>query len=388
MLHFDPATGPYVDDTPTIRAETEALWKAALGEALDTSPGSPAGQLIDSQTALVAEKDRQLLYLANQFNPAVNEGVWQDALGQIYFMDRLGAAPTLVECTCTGLPGTVVSGTVQATTGDFLTAVSPVLIPGSGSVQVSFRTGNEGPIVIPAHSVTQIITTVPGWDTVDNAAAGVQGRYVESRGEFEARREASVASNSQGRAAAIDGAIEAIQDVVDSVVLENFEGAPITLFGVTIPAHSFWIAVAGGLDQDIGQAIYQKKDGGAGTAGNTSVTYVDPDYPLASYTYNFERPANLNITVIVTYKVTPSMPSDIADRIEFAVTESFYGRNGTDRVRMASTLYASRFYTPVALAGVEALESVKLSIGAGQVDSVVIDADRLPNLAAVVVVPV
>ena len=198
MLRFDPATGLYVDDTAVVRAQTEALWKEALGEELDTTPGSPAGQLIDSQTALVVEKDRQLLYLGNQFNPAANEGVWQDALGQIYFMDRLGSAPTLVECLCSGLPGTTVAGTVKADTGAFLTSVSPVLIPSTGSVLVSFRTVEEGPIVIPAGSVRSIITTVPGWDTIDNPAAGVQGRHVEGPQEFEARRNASVASNSQG----------------------------------------------------------------------------------------------------------------------------------------------------------------------------------------------
>lgn len=386
MLRFEPATGLYVDDTPTIRAETEALWKEALGEDLDTAPGTPAGQLVDSQTALVAEKDRQILYLANQFNPAANEGVWQDALGQLYFMDRLGAAPTLVECLCTGLAGTIVAGTVQANTGNFLTAVSPVIIPPAGNVLVSFRTVDEGPIIIPAGSVQSIITTVPGWDTVTNPAAGVQGRYIEGRQEFETRRQASVASNSQGRAAAIAGAIEAVQDVVDSVVLENFRGVPEEQYGVTIPAHTFWIAVAGGADVDIAQAIYRKKDGGAGTMGNTPMSYIDPEFPLAVYTYDVERPANLNIDVTVTLKRTVSTPIDIAARIEIAVTESFYGRNGTDRVRMASTLYASRFYVPVGLVGVDSLESVKLSVGAGNVDSVVIDADRLPNLASVVTV--
>lgn len=388
MLRFDPATGLYVDDTAFVRAQTETLWKEALGEELDTTPGSPAGQLVDSQTALVAEKDRQLLYLANQFNPAANEGVWQDALGQIYFMDRLGSAPTLVECLCTGLPGTIVAGTVKAETGAFLTSVSSALIPSSGSVLVSFRTVEEGPIVIPENSVRSIITTVPGWDTVINPAKGVEGRHVEGPQEFEARRNASVASNSQGRAAAISGALQAVPDVVDSVALENFRRVPEEQFGVLIPAHSFFICVAGGAEVDIAQAIYRKKDGGAGTAGNTAMSYIDPEFPLASYEYNVERPTNLNIDVTVTVKRTASTPSDIAARVELAVTENFYGRGGMDRVRMASMLYASRFYAPVALVGVESLESVKLDAGDGQSDAVVINADRLPNLASVVTVMV
>ncbi|HWH86153.1 MAG TPA: hypothetical protein VNV36_05175 [Pseudomonas sp.] len=386
MLHFDPATGLYADDTAVIRAETEALWKEALGQDADTSPGSPIGQLIDAQTAFVADKDRQVLYMSNQFNPAANEGIWQDAIGQIYFQDRLGAAPTLVECVCTGLAGTIVSGTAQADTGMRLVTVAPVEIPAGGSALVSFRTVEEGPIVIPKNSVTTIITTVPGWDTVDNPAAGVEGRLVESPQEFEARRKASVANNSQGRAVAINGAIAAVTGVIDSVVLENYKTTPITEHGVTIPAHTFFIAVAGGAGADIAKAIYQKKDGGAATKGNTPVTHVDPDYPLAGYTYNYEIPANLNITVTATIKVTESTPSDIAAKITQAVTDNFYGRGTDDRVRMASTLYASRFYTPVISAGVQDLVSVTLNTGAGQVNSIVINADRLPNLANVVTV--
>jgi uncharacterized phage protein gp47/JayE len=386
MLHFDPATGLYADDTAVIRAETEALWKEALGGDTDTSPGSPIGQLIDSQTALVADKDRQVLYLSNQFNPAANEGIWQDAIGQIYFQERLGAAPTLVECMCTGLAGTTVSGSVQADTGMRLMTVAPVLIPATGSVLVSFRTVEEGPIVIPANSVTTIITTVPGWDTVDNAAPGVEGRLIESPQEFEARRKASVANNSQGRAVAINGAIAAVTGVIDSVVLENYKTAPVVEYGVTIPAHTFWIAAAGGNPADIALAIYQKKDGGAATAGNTTISHVDPEYPLATYTYNFEIPANLNITVTATIKATDTTPSDIAAKIKTAVTDNFYGRGSVDRVRMASTLYASRFYTPVITAGVEDLVSVTLSIGGSQLNSIEINADRLPNLADVLTV--
>ncbi|MFJ7315280.1 baseplate J/gp47 family protein [Pseudomonas sp. NPDC098747] len=386
MLRFDPATGLYADDTAVIRAETEALWREALGNDVDVSAGSPIGQLIDSQTALVADKDRQVLYLSNQFNPAANEGIWQDALGQIYFQERLGAAPTLVECLCTGLAGTTVSGTVQAATGMRLVTVAPVEIPPTGRVLVSFRTVEEGPIVIPANSVTTIITTVPGWDTVDNPAAGVEGRLIESPQEFEARRKASVANNSQGRAVAINGAVAAVTGVIDSIVIENYKGAPITEHGVTIPAHTFFIAAAGGAGADIAKAIYQKKDGGAATMGNTPITHVDPAYPLATYTYNYEVPANLNITLTATIKATDTTPSDIADKIKKAVTDNFYGRGSVDRVRMASTLYASRFYTPVISAGVEDLVSVTLSIGGGQLNSIEVNANQLPNLADVLTV--
>lgn len=390
MLHFDPETGLYSDDTAVIRADVAAAWSNAMGKTeegveLDDTPGSPMGQLIDSQTALVASKDREVLYLSNQFNPAVNEGIWQSALGQLYFMDRLGGAPTLVECLCAGRPGTLVQGTVKATTGHTLVTVTPTLIPEASSVLVPFKVTVDGPVVIPAGSVDTIVTTVPGWDTVTNPEPGVQGRDIETPREFEARRVASVAKNSQGRAASIQANIANIPGVIDSIVLENETGAPVVKFGVTIPTSSFWITVAGGAPEDIGLAIYQKKDGGAGTAGNTSITVVPAEYPQGSVTYNYEIPSPLGITITVTIKASQTTPSDIDVRIIKAVTDTFYGRGETDRVRMATTLYASLFYSPIMGTGVESLESVTLNIGAGEVNAVDINADKLPNLVQVLV---
>jgi hypothetical protein len=61
---------------------------------LNTDPETPAGQLIDSQTAAITEKDTELLYLCDQFDPAKNEGIFQDAIAKIYFLSRKAATPS------------------------------------------------------------------------------------------------------------------------------------------------------------------------------------------------------------------------------------------------------------------------------------------------------
>ena len=90
MLQFDPQTGFSVDDVETVREQVRQEWinafKAENTPELDTEPETPAGQLIDSQTASIVQKDSEILYLANQMNPLTAEGVFQDALGQIYFI--------------------------------------------------------------------------------------------------------------------------------------------------------------------------------------------------------------------------------------------------------------------------------------------------------------
>ena len=109
MLHFDPDTGFYADDTETVRAAVAADWVAAFhkdGQVdLNTDPETPAGQLIDSQTAAITEKDTELLYLCNQFDPAKNEGIFQDAIAKIYFLSRKAATPSTATITVRGLSG-------------------------------------------------------------------------------------------------------------------------------------------------------------------------------------------------------------------------------------------------------------------------------------------
>ena len=110
MLHFNPQAGVYPDDTQTVRDAVSQDWiNAFLSNGttdLNTEPETPAGQLIDAETAAITTKDSDVLYLANQFNPLTAEGQWQDALGYIYFLTRKIAEPTVVTCQLTGLMGT------------------------------------------------------------------------------------------------------------------------------------------------------------------------------------------------------------------------------------------------------------------------------------------
>ena len=89
------------------QAFIDAFKKNGAGE-LNTEPETPAGQLIDSITAEIVQKDSEILYLANQFNPLTASGRWQEAIGQIYFIDRKSGVNSTAICTCTGRAGTVI----------------------------------------------------------------------------------------------------------------------------------------------------------------------------------------------------------------------------------------------------------------------------------------
>lgn len=392
-LSFNPVTGLYAPDTSDIREAVVKDWTQAFADpdqpTLDTEPTAPAGQLIDSETAIIEDKNAQVLYLSNMFNPKVSDGRWQDALGYIYFLERQIETPSVVTCQLTGLAGTVVPVGALAQTSDGLTLSSDasVTIGSNGAATVTFSNQETGPVAIAAHSVASIVTVIPGWDTIDNEAAGVPGRLRESRSEFEQRRYASVAANAHGTVAAMYGTIGNIFGVVDLVILENITNSPVDEWGVTVPAHGVFISVYGGDDTAIAEAIYRKKDAGCDTGGNTPVTYTDTEVQNyrggVTYTYNIERPDPLPFAVQVTIRKTSTTPANIVDSVKSVVLADFNGEAGKDRVRMAAICYASRFYCPIISAGVQDIISVKITAptGGAWADAVTVNADRIPVLA-------
>lgn len=392
MLRFDPATGLFVDAAEVVREAVSADWVAAFqtdgAPPLDTDPATPAGQLIDSQTALVTTKDSEVLYMSQQFNPMTAEGAWQDALGQIYFLTRKTAEPTLVDCLCTGLAGTVIptGALVKTADGILLRCVLGQTIPQGGHITLPFAAQTPGPVLIPAGTATSIVTVTPGWDSVTNPTAGSPGRDQESRAEFEQRRAASVAKNAHGTVAALYGALGDLDGVLDLVVLENTGNDPIVKNGVSIPGHSVYISIAGGEDAAIAATIYAKKDAGCDTAGNTLLQYVAAEISGSPvYQYNIERPEPLPFGVQVNILLTPTTPATIVQDVQAAIVANFGGTDVVgNRVKIASTVYASRFYAPAISAGVQDLVSVKLSAPAGGawLDEITVRADQLPVISA------
>ena len=362
-LSFNPSTGLHAPDTAEIRESVARDWTNAFFEPeqppLDTEPTTPAGQLIDAEVAEIEAKNAELLYLSSMFNPKVSDGRWQDALGYIYFLQRKLDEPTVVTCRLTGKSDTVIpyGAQVRSLNGHTLVCNRSVTIGrdgnGPGRAETTFRVSENGPIEIPPHSVMTIMTTLPGWDSVDNEAAGAVGRNLETRSEFEARRAASVAANAHGSTGALFGAVANLPGVLDAQVLENIGPDPVVKYGVTVPGHGVTVCVYGGEDAAIAEAIYNKKDNGCDTGGNTLITHTAADYHNAVYEYLIMRPETVNFWIKVTLGAADgsgrTLTSSQAAALKQALYEDFYGLHATSgnaRVGLASSVYASRFYAP------------------------------------------
>ena len=386
-ITFDTEEGIVVEDAATVRETVQAMFRNAFLKngvsTLNVDSESPAGQLIDSLTALIVQKDADLLFLAQQFNPATAEGRWQKALAEIYFLEPKEAESTVVQCQCMGLMGTVIptGAVVQNDDGYQMASLESATIPSEGTIDVSFALTETGAIAIAAGTVNKIITVIPGWDTVSNEEPGVVGRDAETRAELEARRYASVAANAHGSIESILGTLNQIDGVLDCVVLENTTSASQTIDGVEVDAHSIAVCIYGGEDTDIAEAIYTKKDAGCGTSGNTEVTYTAEDYGNTEYVYQIYRPTVTSVKFTVTAVRLSGTTDTAAEDIQQAIYDDFYGNLDNDRVGMAQTIHASRFYPAVMSAADIGLETIKIALGDDDyVDSIEIDAATEPVL--------
>ena len=395
MLHFDPATGFYADDTETVRAAVAADWVAAFhkdGQVdLNTDPETPAGQLIDSQTAAVTEKDTELLYLCNQFDPAKNEGIFQDAIAKIYFLSRKAATPSTATITVRGLSGTVipVNAQIMSSADDTIWQnVAAFTIGADGTGSGVFRCTTEGLISAAAGTLTRIMTVVAGWDTATNEHAAVVGTLEENRGQFELRRYASVALNSRGTAASVYARVMQLEDVIGCVVRENKTNQPKVIDGVTLSPHSVYVCVLGGNDGAIATAMYRTVSAGCDTNGTTDYL-VEDDTTGIKEMIHFQRPTDADITIRLKFPDAAGFSADDLTAIRQAVFNNFYGEDPTEvdgsimaRPLMGDTIYAPRFAISVQNAGYTDLLDVDVAkTGGAWSDALYVKIDENPVLS-------
>lgn len=390
QLEFN-STGVSVPKTSDIRAsiaeKIQAAFQAGGSSAVaNTDPDQPLGQVVDAIVAEVEAKNAELAFLSNVFSMDQATGFFLDALVSLYFIERKVSEPTIVQCVCSGLQGTAIpfGAVVQDTNGNkFRCLTAGETIGENGTVSVNFAAVEHGPLEVQAETVTKIVTTVPGWDSVINPVAGVTGRDEESDAVLRDRTKQSVALNSHGSVSSLESAVAQVDGVIDVSVLENITNVPEEQFGITVPGHSIAVCVAGGEGADIAQAIYEKKDAGCGMTGTTEVTYVLPSTGT-EYTYPIIVPTNTNVFVQVTLftqSIGPSLQQAIADAI---VADAAGQNQNRSRVGLAQTLYGSRFWSVVLGQTNIPIKSVQVALGSaeGFADSVVINADVEPVIVA------
>lgn len=216
-------TGFVAPPEAAILAGVQADQQTAFGGDLNPALNTPQGQLATSLTAIIGDCNDQFLALANGVDPAHASGRLQDAIGRIYFIERTPAEPTVVTATCSGATGTIIPFGAQAQdqAGNIYICTQAGTIPVGGTIDLSFSCATTGPIACPPGYLNSIYRAIPGWDSISNASAGVDGHDVESRADFEFRRQNSVALNGQGSVPAVLAAVLQVPGVLDAYATDN-----------------------------------------------------------------------------------------------------------------------------------------------------------------------
>lgn len=389
-----PTLGPngyLIPPEPEILAGTQADMNAAFGGNLNPALETPQGQLATTQAAIIGDEYAQFLQLTNNVDPAYSTGRMQDAIARIYFLERLPALPTSVIATCSGLVGVPipVGALARAQSGVTYACTQAGVIGVDGTVDLTFAATVDGPIACPATTLDQVFQTIPGWEAITNATDGAIGRNTETRADFEARRAASVAKNSIATVSSILGSVLEVPDVLDAFVTENFTGTPVVLDGVTLPAHSVYVCVAGGAAADVARAIWQKKPPGCDMAGDTTIAVEDqnsgyvPPYPTYDITFQIAETQTL-IAWVQIYD-TPQVPSNALGLIRAAMLAAFTGADGGVRARIGTTWFASRFYPAVMALG-SWVNLIQIGMGSSAVPAASFTASIATTVLTVTVV--
>jgi hypothetical protein len=145
------------------------------------------------------------------------------------------------------------------------------------------------------------------------------------------------------------------------------------------------VCVYGGENDDIAETIYNKLDAGAGTNGNTDISFTSPDGVVNNY--KIVRPSPTPVYLSVTINKTAQTPATVTQDIKNAIISDANGsdsNSGNTRIGMGQTIYASRFTVAIVkTAGVNDLESVYIGTSASPTgNSVTMDADEEPIITA------
>ncbi len=271
------------------RAELVAYYTdqyfAIYGTDVNLDPDTQDGQWINVQVQAVLDLQDLLVSINSSFDPDNAVGVTLDQRCAINGVEREGGTFTTTPVTLVtsqtlnlyGLDQTVQPVyTVADAAGNQWQLQITVIGVTVGTHVYEFQAANAGAVLTVPNTITTPVTVVLGVTSINNPSTySSLGVNEESDALLKVRRQQSVANGSQGYLAGLIGALRNIPGVSYADVFENLTGVT---DGNGIPGHTTWAIVAGsGTAAAIANAIYTKRNAGAGMKGgiNFSVTQID-----------------------------------------------------------------------------------------------------------------
>lgn len=314
-------------DSSDIEESIISAYKSALGSDLNTEAGTPQGQLILNDTAMLTYAQNQAVQIANAYNVLTAKGSALDVVANFWGYYRKQAVATVASCTFTGTAGLVIpSGTLVSDGTNNFQLLTSVTISDSGTITGQVQCTESGAITVRSGDINEIVSTLSGLDSVTNETPGITGYDEELDNVFRQR----ITQNwfnvrARGALGAIWDNLASLDNVLSVYVAENPSNDDLTISNQTLSPHSVYIAVAGGSDDDIAKVIYNQKTIGANTNGSDTVTYTDSSTGI-NMTYKIERIIPSDLSVRVTYQSNKYTSNSIATQIKETLA-SWYNSN-------------------------------------------------------------
>jgi hypothetical protein len=370
--------------TEQINTGTWTQWDSDLGGNLSRVQGSPQYQLITSETAIIKDAYDKMIFLGNQFDPRYAVGIFQDAIGEVYFMTRKLATHSVCPVVFEGLSGVVIPNNfaIQDLTGRTWRTSGEYNIGANAKVTITCICETAGAIEALPNSITVIPSALNGLDRIYNEDSAVIGYDEESRIDFNVRRRESVAVNGKMTDDAVRGAVLAVRNVVDCYAISNPTDQTVTFGATNYPAirNSIVVSVVGGTDYDVARAAFIKGGTGCAWNGNTDVTVIaegydfsPPEYPIKILRPDF---VDIYIKIIVVDK------NIISFTTEREVKDSILSRasSGENRVRINKAFIPADYICGLPKIG---LKSIVASFdGINWQDALPIGLDQYPSIDA------
>ncbi len=271
------------------REELISFWtlkyQEIYGADINLASDTPDGQMLNIQVQATLDLQDLLVQVYNMQDPDNAIGVVLDQRVSINGIQRQAGTYTVTPITLVNSQSVNLYGldqdvedvyTVSDNAGNLWQLQESELGLTAGSHSLDFQAAVPGEQLTIPNTITVPVTIVLGVTSVNNPTLYTTlGINEESDAVLKVRRQRSVSLASQGYLEGLLAALENIDGVTSAYVYENNTNATDS---DGVPAHSIWVIVAGtGSDEDIAQAIYTKRNAGAGMFGSESyiITQVD-----------------------------------------------------------------------------------------------------------------
>lgn len=276
----------------------QTVFREIFGYDIYIENDSQDGELIGVKSKAMHDAYSSVGAAYNAFSPATAQGAGLTRVCKINGIRRKAPSKSMVDVRIIGWVGTEILNGRVADTIDHIWELPPqVIIPDAAEIIVTATAQEAGAVFAPAHSVTRIMTTTRGWQSVDNPEASSTGAPIETDAMLRVRQSISTSIPAKSTYESLVGAVAGLPGTNRYRGYEN-ETPGLDAYG--LPGNSVSIVVEGGDDLAIATVIYKKKAPGTITAGTTSATVIDV-YGIPHRVY-FSRPVQVPVQVLAPVK--------------------------------------------------------------------------------------